>query len=163
MIAKERLFESRGSLCSALATDVANALQHHVRTKGSACLAVSGGTTPKLFFETLSRIDIPWSKITVTLVDDRQVPETSPRSNAKLVRDNLLQNLAAGAEFEKATVVAVIIVALVVGAALCARVLGGQVGVRDMMRDVGFENARFEEKLLGTMGINLGEAGAFRA
>ena len=43
MIAKERLFESRGSLSSALATDVANALQHHVRAKGSACLAVSGG------------------------------------------------------------------------------------------------------------------------
>jgi demethylmenaquinone methyltransferase/2-methoxy-6-polyprenyl-1,4-benzoquinol methylase len=35
----------------------------------------------------------------------------------------------------------------------------GQVGVRDMMRDAGFENARFEEKLLGTMGINIGEAG----
>jgi demethylmenaquinone methyltransferase/2-methoxy-6-polyprenyl-1,4-benzoquinol methylase len=34
----------------------------------------------------------------------------------------------------------------------------GQVGVRDMMADVGFENARFEEKLLGTMGINIGEA-----
>jgi 6-phosphogluconolactonase len=99
MIAKERLFESRGSLCSALATDVANALQHHVRTKGSACLAVSGGSTPKLFFETLSRFDIPWSKITVTLVDERQVPETSPRSNARLVRENLLQNSAAGAEF----------------------------------------------------------------
>jgi 6-phosphogluconolactonase len=99
MIAKERLFESRGSLSSALATDVANALQHHVRTKGSACLAVSGGTTPKLFFETLSRFDIPWSKITVTLADDRQVPETSPRSNAKLVRENLLQNSAAGAAF----------------------------------------------------------------
>ena len=99
MIAKERVFESRGSLSSALATDVANALQHHVRTKGSACLAVSGGATPKLFFETLSRIDIPWTKITVTLVDDRQVPETNLRSNAKLVRDSLLQNRAAGAEF----------------------------------------------------------------
>ena len=99
MIAKERLFESRGSLSSALATDVANALQHHVRTKGSACLAVSGGSTPRLFFETLSRTDIPWSKITVTLVDDRQVPETSPRSNARLVRENLLQNSAAGAAF----------------------------------------------------------------
>ena len=99
MIAKERLFESRGSLSSALATDVANALQHHVRVKGSACLAVSGGSTPKLFFETLSRFDIPWSKITVTLVDERQAPETSPRSNAKLVRENLLQNSAAGAEF----------------------------------------------------------------
>lgn len=33
----------------------------------------------------------------------------------------------------------------------------GQVGVRDMMKDVGFEDARFEEKLLGTMGINIGE------
>lgn len=99
MIAKERLFESRGSLSSALATDVANALQHHVRVKGSACLAVSGGSTPKLFFETLSRFDVPWSKVTITLVDERQVPETNPRSNARLVRDNLLQNSAAGAEF----------------------------------------------------------------
>jgi 6-phosphogluconolactonase len=99
MIAKERLFESRGSLSSALATDVANALQHHVRAKGSSCLAVSGGTTPKLFFETLSRFDIPWSKISVTLVDERQVPETNPRSNARLVHENLLQNSAAGAEF----------------------------------------------------------------
>jgi demethylmenaquinone methyltransferase/2-methoxy-6-polyprenyl-1,4-benzoquinol methylase len=34
----------------------------------------------------------------------------------------------------------------------------GQVGVRDMMKDAGFANARYEEKLLGTMGINLGEA-----
>ena len=99
MIVKERLFESKGSLASALATDVANALQRHVISKGSACLAVSGGSTPKLFFETLSRIDIPWSKITITLVDERQVPESHPRSNAKLVRENLLQNCAAGAEF----------------------------------------------------------------
>ena len=99
MIAKERLFESRGSLASALATDVANALAHHVMTKGRACLAVSGGTTPKLFFETLSRIDIPWRKIVISLVDERQVPESSPRSNAKLVRENLIQNRAAGAEF----------------------------------------------------------------
>ena len=99
MIAKERLFESRGSLSSALATDVANALQHQVRAKGSACLAVSGGSTPKLFFETLSRFDVPWSRITVTLVDERQVPETNPRSNARLVRENLLQNSAAGAAF----------------------------------------------------------------
>jgi 6-phosphogluconolactonase len=99
MIAKERLFESRGSLSSALATDVANALQHQVRAKGSACLAVSGGSTPKLFFETLSRFDVPWSRITVTLVDERQVPEADPRSNARLVRENLLQNSAAGAEF----------------------------------------------------------------
>jgi len=43
----------------------------------------------------------------------------------------LMLDFAAGAEFEKATVVAVIIVGLVVGAAMSARALGGQVGVRE--------------------------------
>ncbi|MGB7949496.1 MAG: iron ABC transporter permease [Candidatus Binatia bacterium] len=43
----------------------------------------------------------------------------------------LMLDFAAGAEFEKATVVAVIVVALVVVAALIARVLGGHVGVRE--------------------------------
>ena len=43
MIAKERLFESRGSLSSALATDVANALQHHVRAKGIGDIGCEGG------------------------------------------------------------------------------------------------------------------------
>jgi iron(III) transport system permease protein len=43
----------------------------------------------------------------------------------------LMLDFAAGAEFERATVVAVMVVALVVIAALMARALGGQVGVRE--------------------------------
>jgi iron(III) transport system permease protein len=43
----------------------------------------------------------------------------------------LMLDFAAGAEFEKATVVAVMVVGLVVIAALIARALGGQVGIRD--------------------------------
>ena len=35
-----------------------------------------------------------------------------------------------------------------------------QRGVAQMMRDVGFENARYENRLLGTMGLNIGEAPA---
>jgi len=34
----------------------------------------------------------------------------------------------------------------------------GQRGVQEMMRRAGFVHARYEEKLLGTMGINIGEA-----
>jgi demethylmenaquinone methyltransferase/2-methoxy-6-polyprenyl-1,4-benzoquinol methylase len=34
----------------------------------------------------------------------------------------------------------------------------GQRGVADLMRRTGFVNVRFEERLLGTMGINIGEA-----
>jgi 6-phosphogluconolactonase len=99
MIAKERHFESRGALASALAADVAARLSREAARNGSAVLAVSGGTTPRLFFETLSRIDIPWSRVTITLVDDRQVEETSERSNARLVREHLIQNRARNANF----------------------------------------------------------------
>jgi 6-phosphogluconolactonase len=99
MIAKERIFESRGGLASALATDVAARLAREAARNGHAVLAVSGGTTPRLFFETLSRIDIPWNRVTVTLVDDRKVDEASERSNARFVRTHLLQNRAESAEF----------------------------------------------------------------
>ncbi len=43
----------------------------------------------------------------------------------------LMLDFAAGADFEKATVVAVIIVALVVAAALIARALGGKISIRE--------------------------------
>jgi len=43
----------------------------------------------------------------------------------------LMLDFAAGAEFEKATVVAVMVVGMVVIAALLARALGGQIGVRE--------------------------------
>ena len=33
----------------------------------------------------------------------------------------------------------------------------GQRGVEEMMRDVGFTNVRYENRLLGTMGLNIGE------
>jgi demethylmenaquinone methyltransferase/2-methoxy-6-polyprenyl-1,4-benzoquinol methylase len=33
-----------------------------------------------------------------------------------------------------------------------------QRGVADLMKNVGFVNVRYENRLLGTMGINIGEA-----
>lgn len=99
MIEAERIFEAREALAATLARDVAEELERAIEAKGRATLAVSGGTTPKLFFEKLSEIDIPWARVSVTLVDERQVPETSERSNARLVRTHLLRNRAAAARF----------------------------------------------------------------
>ncbi|RUW10620.1 6-phosphogluconolactonase, partial [Mesorhizobium sp. M1A.F.Ca.IN.020.06.1.1] len=70
-----------------------------ITDRGTALLAVSGGTTPAKFFAALSLIPIAWDKVTVTLVDERFVPTSSPRSNAGLVAANLLQNKAAAARF----------------------------------------------------------------
>jgi 6-phosphogluconolactonase len=99
MIEAERVFTAREALAKTLARDVAEELQRAIEAKGKATLAVSGGTTPKLFFDKLSQADLPWSRVTVTLVDERQVPESSERSNARLVRQHLLKNNAAAARF----------------------------------------------------------------
>lgn len=99
MIAARRDFSDRDALAAALAADIAVLLTTAVAAKGTALLAVSGGTTPKLLFRHLSRAALPWEKVTVTLVDERAVPETSERSNSRLVRENLLVGEAARATF----------------------------------------------------------------
>ena len=99
MIEAERIFETREALAETLARDVADELARAIAAKGKAVLAVSGGSTPKLFFEKLSEIGLPWSRVSITLVDERQVPEESERSNARLVKAHLLRNKAAAANF----------------------------------------------------------------
>jgi 6-phosphogluconolactonase len=92
-------FASRAEVAEALAQNVAGKLAQAVDDKASGFLAVSGGTTPSAFFRVLSGKSIAWDKVTVTLVDERFVPQTSPRSNAALVRSTLMQGKAAFARF----------------------------------------------------------------
>jgi 6-phosphogluconolactonase len=99
MIAEKRIFKTGAELAQQLADDVASWLRAAIVKKNFAVLAVSGGSTPKPFFANLSNMQLEWSKVQITLVDERQVPEDSVRSNAKLVKESLLQNFAAEAQF----------------------------------------------------------------
>lgn len=92
-------FDSRTALASALAGTVAGQLREAITATDKASLAVSGGSTPTLFFEILSQADLDWDKVTVTLIDERFVDETSSRSNASLARSKLLQGPASQATF----------------------------------------------------------------
>ncbi len=83
----------------ALAERVAERLRHALGERGHALLAVSGGSTPKDFFRPLAREKLDWSNVQGTLVGERWVPESDPRSNAQLVRQTLLQQQAATATF----------------------------------------------------------------
>ena len=94
-----RVFASPETLAEALAEAVATALSAAIVRRGTALLAVSGGTTPRLFFDALSRRALDWPKVTVVPVDERFVPEGSPRSNAGLIRAHLLTNQATTARF----------------------------------------------------------------
>lgn len=92
-------YQSRQALAEALSTGVAAILAGGIATRGSASLAVSGGSTPALFLQTLAKTDIAWSSVVVTLVDERCVPDTHERSNAGFLRRHLLQGPAAAARF----------------------------------------------------------------
>jgi 6-phosphogluconolactonase len=95
-----RTFNDKQQLADALAEAVAANLKAGIAARGNASVALSGGTTPMGFFQALSRRDdVQWDKVTVTLVDERWVDETSDRSNARLVKQNLLQGKAAAATF----------------------------------------------------------------
>ncbi len=84
-------------LAGELAITVANALRDAVDTRGSAVLVVSGGRSPVAFFERLSAEDLDWSKVTVSLADERFVPVSHTDSNEGLVRRHLLRGAAADA------------------------------------------------------------------
>ena len=94
-----RTCDNADALASALADAVAVALQAAILDRGTAVLAVSGGTTPAPFFAALAKRELDWKKVTVTLVDERLVPVESPRSNEGLVRRHLLRDRAAAAGF----------------------------------------------------------------
>ena len=92
-------FSDPDALAAALCGRIADALAGAIERRGRALMAVSGGTTPKKLFQALSRRKIGWDKVVVTLVDERFVPASSPRSNAALVAENLLRDAAAAARF----------------------------------------------------------------
>ena len=101
MIEPPRLSPTGTSWPTALAEAVADNLKAGIAERGTASLAVSGGSTPAKFFARARRrrTDVDWDKVIVTLVDERWVPETSDRSNAGLVNEKLLQGPAAAAQF----------------------------------------------------------------
>jgi 6-phosphogluconolactonase len=92
-------FKDGDTLAAALAGKVAEILSEAIQARNSASIAVSGGSTPKAFFRALSSEPIDWARVTITLVDERFVPETSERSNHALVKQGLLQDKAASAAF----------------------------------------------------------------
>lgn len=67
---------------AARAADItAGELVTALRERSRATLAVSGGRSPKRYFEELSRREVPWDRITILQVDERVVPEGSPERN----------------------------------------------------------------------------------
>jgi len=92
-------FASEQPLVNALASEVAGSLSQATEEDGCASLVVSGGRTPIVLFKQLSGAALDWSKVLITLSDERWVAPQHPDSNENLVRTHLLVNRAKQAQF----------------------------------------------------------------
>jgi 6-phosphogluconolactonase len=84
-------------LVQALALDIAGRLQAAISQRGHAVLVVSGGKSPVALFEALRVMPLAWGQISISLADERCVPNDHPDSNTRLVRTHLLQDRATAA------------------------------------------------------------------
>ncbi len=88
--------EAWADACGARLTE---ALSTALVENGKAVFAGSGGSTPAPIYRRMAQADLDWSNVAVTLIDERYVPETSPESNAALLKQTLLTGRAAAARF----------------------------------------------------------------
>ena len=87
------------SLAVDLSQNIREILLETIKKRGRASMAVSGGSTPVPLFVALSHLDIDWSKVDLTLVDDRWVESDHKDSNELLVKSHLIKNKAGNVNF----------------------------------------------------------------
>ncbi len=82
------------NLAGAIAAQLSEALRH----RPLASLVVSGGRTPYPMYGHLARHRLDWSRVRITLADERWVATDDPDSNECHVRASLLRHEAAAAQ-----------------------------------------------------------------
>lgn len=92
-------FVSPALLAEALAGKVAEQLRAAIEQRGVASLVVSGGRSPVMFFQCLARQSLEWSRVAISLADERWVPVEHVDSNAGLLKRYLLVGPVAKANF----------------------------------------------------------------
>ena len=90
---------SAESLDIDLSHRIGQLLTQSITENGCASIAVSGGRSPIGLFEELSKINLDWSKVELTLVDERWVDAKHEDSYELLVRKHLIKNKATQIKF----------------------------------------------------------------
>lgn len=91
-------FPSRDALMEAAALRLSEAITQGITLRGSACAALSGGTTPEPAYRRLAALRLDWRSVTFALVDERFVPPEHEASNEGMLRRALAPALSQGAK-----------------------------------------------------------------
>lgn len=82
---EEWLAKDAGEAAALVAETIARGIMEGVRQKGYASVALSGGNSPLVAYQSLAQLALPWSSVHVFFVDERAVAVDSPRSNFRSV------------------------------------------------------------------------------
>lgn len=94
MVAAVLEFETPRLAAEACGRRTLELLEAAVRFRGIAYLAVSGGNTPRMMFDWMSRRDFDWSSVHIFWVDERCVDPDDVLSNYRMTRESLLDHIA---------------------------------------------------------------------
>lgn len=84
-------FDSPKTLAIGAAKTICNKLNSFITEKGSANIALSGGSTPQLYLDRLSKVFTAWQKVHIFWSDERCVPPNKVDSNYNMIKENFLQ------------------------------------------------------------------------
>lgn len=99
MILEEHTFHDRTRLMTGLCAAMTEWMSEALAKRRRISIALAGGTSPGPMYQDLSHQLLDWSKVTVTLTDERWVSPEDPSSNEYLIRDRLLHRRAEEATF----------------------------------------------------------------
>lgn len=99
MALSQSKFRTTEQLNTAFSRKITKLLRDGIEENGRASLVVSGGKTPADLFNLLSKSNLEWDKVDISLADERWVGNTDDASNEKMLRDKLLINNAVNANF----------------------------------------------------------------
>jgi 6-phosphogluconolactonase len=78
--------ENEQAAAKACAAWILEDLRNVLATSLVARIAISGGSSPKVTFETLASTPFPWDKVHIFWVDERCVPPTDSQSNYRMAK-----------------------------------------------------------------------------
>ncbi|MHA6261953.1 6-phosphogluconolactonase [Arenibacterium sp. CAU 1754] len=90
-------YADRDMLAIDMANIIAGELKGALMTHDHVSLAVPGGSTPGPIFDALCAAELDWDRVRIVPTDERWVPETNERSNARQIRQRLMVHRAAAA------------------------------------------------------------------
>jgi 6-phosphogluconolactonase len=94
MAANELMIVDPRELAALAAQKIREVVVESAKSRGRACIALAGGTTPRAVHEALAALpDVPWAEVHVYFGDERNVVPDHPDSNYRMAKESLLSRV----------------------------------------------------------------------